>query len=123
MQACYVISTVCWNRHYRTCWPAECSDPPVGMKRAAPSGKEGAWQMTITVHLPSPPLNAYINYLWYCDGPTAYARLKILPMPSLHVTVNFGDAYHVYGVDEARPLVTCAESWLVGLWNTYHVMD
>jgi methylphosphotriester-DNA--protein-cysteine methyltransferase len=79
--------------------------------------------MTISVHLPSPPLNAYINYLWYCDGPTAYPRLKILPMPSLHVMVNFGDAYQVYGVDEARPLVTCAESWSVGLWNTYHVMD
>jgi AraC-like DNA-binding protein len=80
-------------------------------------------QMTITVHLPSPPLNAYINYLWYCDGPTPYPRLKILPMPSLHLMVNFGDAYNVYGTDQAGPLAMCAESWSVGLWNTYHLMD
>lgn len=79
--------------------------------------------MSITVHLPSPPLSTFVNYYWHCDGPAPYPRLKILPMPALHMMVNFGDAYHVYGRDEARPLVTCAESWVVGLWNTYHVMD
>jgi AraC-like DNA-binding protein len=79
--------------------------------------------VSITVHLPSPPLSSFVNYFWYCDGPAPYPRLRILPMPSLHMMFNFSDAYHVYGMDHARPLVTCDESWLVGLWSTYHVMD
>ena len=78
--------------------------------------------MTITIHVPSPPLNEYIKCFWYADGPAPSPRLKILPMPSLHVMFNFGDAFHVYEADQARPFATCAESWSVGLWNAYHIM-
>jgi AraC-like DNA-binding protein len=79
--------------------------------------------MSTIVHIPSPPLDAYIKCLWHCEGPAAYPRLKVLPMPSLHLMVNFGDAYHVYEGDHPGPVATCAESWSVGLWKTYHVMD
>jgi AraC-like DNA-binding protein len=44
-------------------------------------------------------------------------------MPSLHLMVNFGDAFHVYNRDDAKPFATCAESWSVGLWSKYHIMD
>jgi AraC-like DNA-binding protein len=81
--------------------------------------------MGVTYHLPSPPLDAYITCLWSCEGPAPYPRLTVLPMPSLHLMVNLGDAYHVYasGAGRAAPVATCVESWSVGLWNTSHVMD
>jgi AraC-like DNA-binding protein len=44
-------------------------------------------------------------------------------MPSLHLMINFGDSYNVYEPNHIGPLVTCAESWSVGLWNSYHLMD
>jgi AraC-like DNA-binding protein len=44
-------------------------------------------------------------------------------MPSLHLMINFGDAFQIYDPSHLKPLATCAESWLVGMWNTYHLMD
>lgn len=79
--------------------------------------------MTITIHIPPAPLNAFINCLWYSDGSAPSPRLKVLPMPTLHLMINFGDAYLVYEADQAVPFATCADSWSVGLWNAYHVMD
>ena len=79
--------------------------------------------MTVIMHFPTAPLNAYINCFWYCDAPPPYPRQKMLPMPSLHLMVNFGDAFQVYEPSRAKSITTCAESWLVGLWNTYHLMD
>jgi len=74
-------------------------------------------------HIPSPPLSTYIDDLYYWDGPVPYPRLKVVPMPSLHLMVNLGDAFQVYEPDHAKPLATCAESWAVGLWSTYHIVD
>jgi AraC-like DNA-binding protein len=79
--------------------------------------------MQITVHMPSPPLNTYIKCFWYSEGMSPHRRLKVLPMPSLHLMVNFSDAFHVYEADHAKPFATCAESWSVGLWSAYHTMD
>ena len=79
--------------------------------------------MAVAVHIPSPPLNAYIHCLWYADRPIPYPRLKILPMPSLHLMINFGSAFHIYEADHTEPLAACTESWSVGLWDGYHIMD
>lgn len=74
-------------------------------------------------HIPSPPLNTYIDDLYYWDGPAPYLRMKVLPMPSLHLMVNFGHAFQVYEPDRAELFTTCTESWAVGLWSTYHVVN
>lgn len=79
--------------------------------------------MTYTLHVPAPPLSAYINCMWYIGDALPYPRLKMLPMPSLHIMFSFGDAFSVYEAYQTRPFATCAESWSVGLWSTYHLMD
>lgn len=79
--------------------------------------------MAYTSYIPSAPLNGYIDDLYYLDGPPAYPRLKVLPMPSLHLMVNFGRAFQVYKPDQTEAFATCTESWWVGLWSTYHVVD
>ncbi|MBI1256471.1 MAG: helix-turn-helix domain-containing protein [Chloroflexi bacterium] len=79
--------------------------------------------MGIFVHIPSSPLNAYIQCMWYCDDPAPYHRMKMLPTPSLHLMFNFGDSYQIYEANPTLPFATCAESWTVGLWNTFHIMD
>jgi len=73
--------------------------------------------------IPSPPLNAYIEDLYYLDGPAAYPRQKVLPVVSANVMINVGDAFNVYAPGQARPFTTCTDSWWVGVWNTYHSVD
>jgi AraC-like DNA-binding protein len=74
-------------------------------------------------HVPSPPLNTYIDDLYFWCGSAPYSHLKALPMPSLHLMVNFGDAFRVYEPDQAEPVATCTESWAMGLLSTYHIVD
>jgi hypothetical protein len=70
--------------------------------------------MTYAIHIPPPPLDAYIDDLYYVDGPPPYSRLKIFPMPSLHLMANFGHAFQVHQPDHTEPYAPCTESWWVG---------
>lgn len=79
--------------------------------------------MTSARYFPSPPLNSYIEDLYYFDGPAPYPSQKVLPVASLNVMLNLGDPFQVYEPDQAEPFVTCTESWWVGLWSTYHIVD
>ncbi len=79
--------------------------------------------MTYISYIPSPPLNAYIDDLYYLDGPSAYPRQKVLPVASSNLMLNLGDPFDVYKPDQAKPFMTCTDSWWVGIWNTYHSVD
>lgn len=74
-------------------------------------------------HIPAPPLNAYIDDLYYIDGRSPYHRLKVSPMPSLNLMINCGSTFQVYAPDQAVPFATCTESWWMGLWNTYYIVE
>src|SRR5215212_9081895 len=76
--------------------------------------------MSYISHIPSFPLNAYIEDLYYLDGPAAYSRQKALPVASSNLMINLGDPFDVYKPDQAEPFITCTESWWVGVWRTYH---
>lgn len=77
----------------------------------------------ILVHTPSAPLNIYIDGFYYLDSPMPYPREKIVPDSRLDLKINFGSALQVFEADEPEPFTMCANSWSVGLWNTYHVVN
>lgn len=79
--------------------------------------------MTYLSYLPSPPLNAYIEDLYYLDGPSFYPRQKVLPVAASNLMINLGDPFHVYEPSQVQPFITCTDSWWVGIWNTYHSVD
>lgn len=79
--------------------------------------------MTYISCIPSPPLDAYIDDLYYLDGPAAYPHQKVLPIASANLMFNFGDPFNVYAPEQTKPFMTCTESWWVGVWNTYHSVD
>ncbi|MBA3869587.1 MAG: hypothetical protein H0X30_10570 [Anaerolineae bacterium] len=66
--------------------------------------------MPFTLHIPSPPLNAYINSFYYVDGLVPYRREKILPDAGLDLKVNFGSAIQAYEAGQSEPFATCTES-------------
>lgn len=74
-------------------------------------------------HIPSSPLNSYIDDLYYLDGPAPYSHLKNFPMPSIHLMVNFGQPFTVSALDQAQPFATCSQSWWVGLFSACHVVN
>jgi AraC-like DNA-binding protein len=79
--------------------------------------------MQYVSHIPAPPLDAFIDDLYYIEGRSPYARLKVPPMPSLLLMVNLGPAFQVYAPDQVVPTATCHESWWIGLWDTYYIVD
>jgi AraC-like DNA-binding protein len=72
---------------------------------------------------PSPPLDVYIDGLYYLDSPVLYPDLKLLLMPSPHWMVNLGDAFYVHQPGQREAAVTCAESWWWGLSRSYQLID
>jgi AraC-like DNA-binding protein len=80
--------------------------------------------MTYISYIPSPPLNAYIEDLYYLDGPAPYPRQKALPVASSNLMINMlGDSFDAYQPDQSKPFITCTDSWWVGVWGTYHSVD
>ena len=79
--------------------------------------------MTYLSYIPASPLNAYIDDLYYLDGPAPYPRQKVLPVASSNLMINLGQPFDVYGPDQDEPFITCTDSWWVGVWNTYHTVD
>lgn len=73
--------------------------------------------------VPAPPLNAYIEDLYYLGGPSPYPRLKVSPDPMLHLMINLGNAFPFYAAEQAQPFATCAESWWIGMWSKYWIVD
>jgi len=79
--------------------------------------------MTYISYLPALPLSAYIDDLYYIDGPAPYPRQKALPVASSNLMINLGQSFDVYQPDQAQPFITCSNSWWVGIWNMYHSVD
>lgn len=79
--------------------------------------------MLYVSHVPGPPLNDFIDDLYYIEGLPPYSRLKVPPMPSLHLMINFGSPFQVYAPNQTTPVATCTDSWWIGLWNTYYIVD
>jgi AraC-like DNA-binding protein len=79
--------------------------------------------MSYTSYRPASPLDAYIEDLYYIDGPAPYPRQKALPVASSNLMINLGEPFEVYHPDRAEPFITCSDSWWVGIWSTYHTVD
>jgi AraC-like DNA-binding protein len=75
--------------------------------------------MTYTSHLPRPPLDDYIDDIYHLDAPPPAARLRVFPMPTLHLMINLGSGFDVRVGDQAR-IVALSESWCTGMWDIYH---
>jgi len=79
--------------------------------------------MTFIFHIPSPPLNSYINRFYYPNESLPLPREKILPLPALDLKINFGGGFQVYDANQGEPFTTLTESWVLGLWTKSHIVD
>jgi AraC-like DNA-binding protein len=75
--------------------------------------------MTYAIHKPSPPLNRYVECLWYVNLRAPYTREKILPSATHELIINFGAPFRLYDHDDSGRFALQVDSWLVGLQTTY----
>ena len=74
-------------------------------------------------HIPTPPLNTYVDYFWYFDGPMAYPREKSLPFPSAVLIINFDGPVQMSSASQNQICSTWSEAWWMGPWNRYHLVN
>jgi AraC-like DNA-binding protein len=74
-------------------------------------------------YVPSPPLDRYINHLYYIDGRMPYPRERILPIPLLDLKINLGSAFQLYEYCQTERSRSLTESWLTGIQGVYHGLD
>jgi AraC-like DNA-binding protein len=81
--------------------------------------------MTFTYirHIPSAPLNTYIDYFYHLEGFMPHRREKILPTGWLDLEINFGGTVEVYDASGTKSVASCAESWWAGVWSTYGTVE
>jgi AraC-like DNA-binding protein len=79
--------------------------------------------MTFIFHNPAPPLSFYINSFYSPNESLPLPRERILPLPTLDLKINFGGGFQVYDRDQGEPFTILTESWALGLWTTYHIVD
>jgi len=79
--------------------------------------------MTFISYTPSPPLNFYINSFYCPNESLPLPREKTLPLPGLDLKINFGGGFQVYDADQREPFTTLTESWVLGLWTKFHIVD
>src|SRR5579862_7550960 len=85
------------------------------------SWMKGLFAMALTFHIPAPPLDRYIRFMWYGVASTlAYSSMKIIPEPSLDLKVNLGGKFTIYKESPSKPTETLTESWWGGLWRAPH---
>ena len=72
-------------------------------------------------HIPSPPLNAYVEFLYYQES-RLYPREKKYPMPNVHMLINFGGTIQVHDAYRAEPFATIDECSVIGTWDKCHVI-
>jgi AraC-like DNA-binding protein len=79
--------------------------------------------MAYIFHSPSAPLNSYIDSFYYPNDSGPLPREKVLPLPAIDLKINFGGGFQVYDAEQGEPSTTLTESWVLGLWTKYHIVD
>ena len=79
--------------------------------------------MAYIFHIPSAPLNSYIDSFYYPNDSGPLPREKVLPLPAIDLKINFGGGFQVYDSEQGEPSTTLTESWVLGLWTKYHIVD
>lgn len=79
--------------------------------------------MNYIQHIPAPPLNRYIECLYYMQGWMPSGHEKIPPTPALNLQINLSDALYMVESDRITSPISLTESWLGGLYGVHHSME
>ncbi|MFB7825321.1 AraC family transcriptional regulator [Streptomyces hydrogenans] len=67
--------------------------------------------------VPAPPLDRYIDDIYYMAGVPSHRRIVVPPMPSAHLVINLGEPARLWDSDPSVPPEVVSDGWFVGLWT------
>ncbi|WP_422773239.1 helix-turn-helix domain-containing protein [Plantactinospora sp. WMMC1484] len=73
--------------------------------------------------VPAPPLDRFIDDIYYLTGAPRYRRMNVPPMPSAHLFVNLGEPVRVWDSDPAVPPALFTDGWFVGVWTRRFLVE
>src|SRR4029077_18522499 len=81
--------------------------------------------MIVATHVPRPPLNQFVELLWFHEGLNCDHRLeRVLPDGSMELIINLRDeARHVFDRVTHRPQQSYRGSWLSGPHSQFIIID
>jgi AraC-like DNA-binding protein len=81
--------------------------------------------MIVATHVPRPPLNQFVELLWFHEGLNCDHRLeRVLPDGSMELIINLRDeARHVFDRVTHRPRRSYRGSWLSGPHSEFIIID
>ena len=81
--------------------------------------------MIVATHLPRPPLNSFVDFLWLHEGLNCdYPLERVLPDGSMELIINLrDDTRQVFDRASRRPSQACRGSWLSGPHSEFIIID
>jgi AraC-like DNA-binding protein len=79
--------------------------------------------MVYVRHIPSSPLDEYVNYFYCLDGSMPSPHARIVPLPSFDLKFNFGGVVRMFEPTRPERAASFNESWCVGVWSESHAVD
>jgi AraC-like DNA-binding protein len=72
---------------------------------------------------PKPPLDSYIEILWFHEIPGYQGRELILPSPHIELIVNLGEPHKVFRDAELREFDWQPDAWLAGMQTKFLAIE
>ncbi|WP_436533029.1 helix-turn-helix domain-containing protein [Actinoplanes sp. HUAS TT8] len=73
--------------------------------------------MEYVVRVPAPPLDRFIDDIYYLSGVPSHRRMNVPPMPSAHLFLNLGEPVRLWDSAASGPPVVLADGSFMGLWT------
>ncbi|HEX4818176.1 MAG TPA: helix-turn-helix domain-containing protein [Nonomuraea sp.] len=67
--------------------------------------------------VPAPPLDRFIDDIYYLTGTPRHRRVNVPPLPSAHLFVNLGGPVGLRDSDPSVPPALFADGWFMGVWT------
>jgi AraC-like DNA-binding protein len=73
--------------------------------------------MEYVSRVPAPPLDRFIDDIYYLTGVPRHRRMNVPAMPSAHLFVNLGGPAHLWDSDPSVPPAVFTDGWFMGVWT------
>ena len=79
--------------------------------------------MEYVSRVPAPPLDRFIDDIYYLTGVPRHRRMSVPPMPSAHLFINLGEPASLWDSDPSVPPAVFTDAWFMGLWTRRFLVE
>jgi len=73
--------------------------------------------MEYVSRVPAPPLDRFIDDIYWLTGVPRHRRMNVPPMPSAHLFINLGGPARLWDSHSSVPPAVFTDGWFMGVWT------